>query len=155
MSPYNPPNGGVFVIQFCDIDGRNAPNFLGGGSEFFLSGLQVSGRLGWGRSFDATAYDDWITTVIASKNEWRDGNARFRRSQQMGRRGLTAPAARWLVDGSVPARSERRVAAGGHCGSRPGGRGLPVAVGHRRFQGISPIGVNLHVKDSARRFLSG
>ena len=33
------------------------------------------------------------------------------RSQQMGRRGLTAPAARWLVDGSVPARSERRVAA--------------------------------------------
>ena len=111
MSPCNPPNGGVFVIQFCDIDGRNAPNFLGGGSEFFLSGLQVSGRLGWGRSFDATAYDDWITTVIASKNEWRDGNARFRRSQQMGRRGLTAPAARWLVDGSVPARSERRVAA--------------------------------------------
>ena len=111
MSPSIPPNGGVFVIQFCDIDGRNAPNFEGGGSEFFLSGLQVSGRLGWGRSFDATAYDDWITTVIASKNEWRDGNARFRRSQQMGRRGLTAPAARWLVDGSVPARSERRVAA--------------------------------------------
>ena len=33
------------------------------------------------------------------------------RSQQMGGRGLTPPAARWLVDGSAPARSERRVAA--------------------------------------------
>ena len=33
------------------------------------------------------------------------------RSQQMGGRGLKAPAARWLVDGSGPARSEWRVAA--------------------------------------------